>query len=159
MKPPSSPSCFTNAPDPTRRGHADREEMLSLLNELLEAERAGAKVTLRLSREANDPAVDAALQAVAIDEARFCTMLCLQIERLGEAPTKKTGDFYQKVMALDGMDARLRLLDRGQGWVVRKIREVLPRIVDGALRKDLGDMLATHERNIEACKRLSARGR
>lgn len=132
--------------------------MLSLLNELLEAERAGAKVTLRLSREASDPAVDTALQVVAIDEARFCAMLCLQIERLGGAATRKTGDFYQKVMAVDGMEARLRLLGRGQGWVVRKIREVLPRVADGLLRKDLGDMLAKHERNIEICERLSARG-
>lgn len=159
MKPSNSPPCFRNAPDPIRRGHADREEMLSLLNELLEAERAGAKATLRLSREASDPAADTALQVVAIDEARFCAMLCLQIERLGGAATKKTGDFYQKVMELDGMEARLRLLDRGQGWIVRKIREALPRIADGVLRKDLGYMLAAHERNIAICEGLAARGR
>jgi hypothetical protein len=57
-------------------------------------------------------------------------------------------------MALDGIEARLRLLNRGQGWVVRKLQEALSRIGDEALRHELREMLTVHERNIEHCDRL-----
>jgi hypothetical protein len=154
----SSPPCFLHEIDPSYLGYADRDEVLSLLNELLEAERAGAKVAVRLSQSTSDSSVDEALQAVAVDEARFCAMLCRQIERLGGAPTRTTGDFHEKVMALDGLDARVRLLNRGQGWVVRKLREALPRIGDEALRHELHEMLSVHERNIERCAGLPTGG-
>jgi hypothetical protein len=154
-EPYSSPPCFLHEIDSSYVGYTGREEVLALLNELLEAERAGVKVAVRLSQEASESAVDAALQALAVDEARFCAMLCQQIERLGGAPTRRTGDFHNEVMAVDGIEARLRLLDRGQGWVVRKLREALPRIADEALRHELQEMLTVHERNIEHCDRLS----
>ena len=59
-------------------------------------------------------------------------------------------------MALTDPGARLDLLNRGQGWVVRKLRDVLPRVRDIDLRRDLQEMLAVHERNIETCTGLSA---
>jgi hypothetical protein len=153
----SSPPCFLHELDPSYLGYADCNEVLGLLNVLLQAERAGAKVAVRLSQAATDQAVDTALRAVAKDEARFCAMLRQHIERLGGTPTRKTGDFHDKVMALDTMEARLRLLNRGQGWVVRKLREALPRIHDDALRHDLREMLMVHERNIADCGNLPIR--
>ena len=48
----SSPPCFLHELDPSYLGYADRDEVLGLLNELLEAERAGAKVAVRLSHGA-----------------------------------------------------------------------------------------------------------
>jgi hypothetical protein len=75
-EPYNSPPCFLHELDPSYLGYANRDEVLSLLNELLEAERAGVKVAVRLSQDASESAVDAALQALAIDEARFCAMLC-----------------------------------------------------------------------------------
>ena len=127
---------------------------MAVLNELLEAERAGAKLATRMSQDANDPRVDTTLQAVAIDEARFCGLLCRLIETYGVAPSRRTGDFYGKVMALDGLDARLKLLNRGQSWVVRKLKEVMPKITDEAFRKQLQGMLEVHERNIDQCEHL-----
>ena len=53
-----------------------------------------------------------------------------------------------KLLAIDDTRERLDFLDRGQGWVVRKLREALPGIDDAELRDDLADMLETHERNI-----------
>jgi len=47
------------------------------------------------------------------------------------------------------------LLNRGQGWVVRKLREMLPRVRDSGLHADLCEMLRSHEINIE---RLNAVG-
>ena len=38
------------------------------------------------------------------------------------------------------------------GWVVRKLRELLPRVRDDALHRTLLEMLAAHERNIESAE-------
>jgi nitronate monooxygenase len=43
---------------------------------------------------------------------------------------------------------RIIFLNRGQGWVVRKLREILPRIRDNHLQADLNEMLRSHEANI-----------
>jgi hypothetical protein len=108
-----------------------------------------------MSNEAAMPAAGMVLRDVARDEARFCAMLTTQIRRLGGVPSLATGAFYDKVMALTDADQRLDLLNRGQGWVVRRLQEALPRIDDAALRADLQEMLDVHVRNIAACTRLS----
>ena len=46
------------------------------------------------------------------------------------------------------LEARLVFLNRGQGWVVRKLREMMPRIPDDALYVDLAHMLSSHVANI-----------
>jgi len=51
-------------------------------------------------------------------------------------------------MALSDDKERLALINRGQDWVVRKLREALPRITDDKLAKDLSVMLTSHEDNI-----------
>jgi hypothetical protein len=155
MKSFGSPPCFLHELASDSTDATGTEEIVAILNELLEAERAGAKLAARMSRDADDQRVDATLEAVAIDEARFCGMLCGLIEAFGVAPSRRTGDFYEKVMALDSLDARLKLLNRGQSWVVRKLNEVMPKINDEAIRKQLQGMLEVHERNIDQCERLS----
>jgi hypothetical protein len=147
----SSPPCFMHELDDAYLGYLGRGELLAMLNELLEAERAGAKVVGRLSRAAPDAAMATILHAVAQDESRFCAMLGRQIARLGGTPSQATGAFHDKVMALPDWGARLDLLNRGQSWVVRKLRDAVPRIRDDALRCDLKDMLERHERNIQSC--------
>ncbi len=132
----------------------DQTAMLDLLGQLLEAERAGARSVGRMSNEAPASAAGLVLREVARDEARFCAMLTGHIKRLGGTPSLATGAFYDKVMALRDADQRLDLLNRGQGWVVRRLQEALPRIGDGALRADLQDMLDVHARNIATCARL-----
>ncbi|HWA49323.1 MAG TPA: 5-formyltetrahydrofolate cyclo-ligase [Dongiaceae bacterium] len=132
----------------------DREMLLDLLGEMLVAERAGARSVGRMSNEAPSSAVGLVLREVARDEARFCAMLTFHINRLGGTPSLATGAFYDKVMALRDADQRLDLLNRGQGWVVRRLQEALPRISDAALRADLQDMLDVHARNIATCARL-----
>jgi nitronate monooxygenase len=39
-------------------------------------------------------------------------------------------------------------LNHGRGWVVRKLRELLPRVRDNSLHTDLSEMLRSHEANI-----------
>src|SRR5690606_36376240 len=82
------------------------------------------------------------------DEVRWCGVLTDAIESLGGTPSRRTGDFFQKTMAIANMDERLAFLNRGQAWVVRKLRALLPRIGDEALRNELGVMLSSHDDNI-----------
>jgi nitronate monooxygenase len=58
------------------------------------------------------------------------------------------GAFYAKAMAIDDLAARIGFLNRGQGWVVRKLREIIPRVRDAALYADLNHMLSSHVANI-----------
>ena len=74
-------------------------------------------------------------------------------------PSDQVGGFYEKAMAIQGFDARLAFVNRGQGWVVRKLRGLLPRVRDDGLHEVLRLMLAAHERNIgSANEALAARG-
>lgn len=150
----ASPPCSMHELDSVALGYVGKAEVLTLLGQLLEGERAGARSVGTMSKEASDPQVGAALRGIAGDEARFCAMLIRHIGRLGGIPSSATGAFYDKVIALEVPEQRIDLLNRGQGWVVRKLREALPRIDDGVLRDDLRDMLEVHERNIETCTQL-----
>lgn len=148
----SSP-CSLHELGPASRGLLDRAETLELLNLLLEGERAGARGLGAIGREA--PAEHRSLLAdIARDEARYCAMLTGHIERLGGKPSKKTGSFYDKLIGTDGLGAQVDLLDRGQGWVVRKLGEILPRIEDTDLHRDLQEMLEVHQRNIASCAEI-----
>ena len=124
------------------------DELLAFLNEMLEAERAGAKALLHISRESKEKtAADLAMQ-VHHDEARWCAMLIATIRLHGGVPSEATGAFYEKVLAIADAKARLAFVNRGQGWVVKKLKEAIPRIADEHLAKDLTVMLTSHEENI-----------
>jgi hypothetical protein len=75
-------------------------------------------------------------------------MLSEHLKALGQAPSSKTGAFYEKAMAITDMAARVAFLNRGQAWVVRKLREILPKVRDDRLHGDLKTMLEAHDANI-----------
>jgi hypothetical protein len=126
----------------------NREELLDFLNIMLEAERAGAKALLRVSQETDQADVSALARAIHLDEAKWCAMLTKAIRKFDGEPSDKTGQFYEKVMAIQGASERLALVNRGQDWVVRKLREAIPRIQDAQLAGDLTVMPVSHEENI-----------
>ena len=129
-------------------GPISRDELIDFLNELLEAERAGARVALDSARDAKDPETVKLLKAIQDDEARWCAMLLRQIRVLDGAASPRMGAFHGKAMAIGDLKERLAFLNRGQGWVVRKLREVTPRVRDDALFADLSHMLSSHIANI-----------
>lgn len=145
----ASPVCYAAEADDSYMGYLGREELIAALDELLEAERAGVRVGARLVQTAGDPASLALARTIRRDEARWCRMLSGALRRLGARPSTKVGPFYDKVMALDGFESRLALLDRGQAWVARRIKEALPKIRDDRLHADLTAMLEAHIANIE----------
>ena len=150
----SSPCQMAEAPA-SYMGYLERDEILALLNELLRAERAGARGVAAMVKQAAGAAAEL-LPAVVRDEAGFVGMLSRHVTQLGGEPTAATGDFLAKLLAIDGFTARLALLNRGQAWVARRLRAAIPRIAEPALARDLRAMLDVHERNIEACERLIA---
>jgi len=125
-----------------------REELLTFLDQMLEAERAGARALLHVAKDTSRADVATMAGAIQKDEARWCAMLIAAIKKLKGQPSEATGAFYDKVIALDGDTERLALVNRGQDWVVRKLREALPNITDGELANDLSIMLTSHEENI-----------
>ncbi len=127
---------------------AEASEIIDFLNRLLEAERAGARVALESARDAANGPLAELLQSIRHDEARWCAMLLGQIQRLGGTASPRMGDFHSRAMEIADLNARLVFLNRGQGWVVRKLREMMPRIQDEALHADLSHMLSSHVANI-----------
>jgi hypothetical protein len=156
---PSSPACSMHEADDAYMGYAGKAELIAVLNELLEAERAGARVTLESARMAGTGPVAELMWTVHRDEARWCAMLLRQIKTLGATPSANVGNFYDKAMAIAGLVERITFLNRGQGWVARRLREVLPRIRDEALHGDLTEMLRSHETNIALANDVVGRGR
>ena len=143
-----------NSPAPTGSAStssaapSERDEILATLNELLEAERAGARVAMETERELSQPDVAALVADIHKDEVRWCGMLMRTIKSMGATPSSETGAFWGKAMAIADIDDRLRFLNRGQAWVVRKLQALIPRIDDAAVRADLDSMLQAHHHNI-----------
>ena len=84
-------------------------------------------------------------------------MLLKWITRLGGSPSDHTGDFFEKCLAVPTLLDRVALINRGQGWVVRKLKEVLPKIRDSQMHADFSEMLASHEVNIARANETCAR--
>jgi len=133
-----------------------REELIAFLNELLEAERAGARVTLESARAARSGPIAKLMSDIQRDEARWCAMLARHLKALGITPSMKVGAFYEKAMAITDLGERIAFLNRGQGWVVRKLREAMPRIRDNHIHADLSEMLRSHEANIAIANGISS---
>ena len=145
---PASPACLAHEADDAYMGYATKDELAAFLNELLEAERAGTGVALKSGKAAAGTSFAELLRDVHRDEARWCAMLLKQLKALGAPASTKIGAFQDKALAIEGLPERMAFLNRGQGWVVKKLREMLPKVRDDALHRDLAEMLHSHEVNI-----------
>lgn len=148
---------MNDLPLPDSAAHTPRDELVANLNELLEAERAGARVTLETARQSRHPTIVELMQYIQHDEARWCAMLLRQIRALGGTATPRMGAFYEKAMAIDDVAERIAFLNRGQGWVVRKLRELIPKVENPSLSADLHHMLSSHVANITLANSTDAR--
>lgn len=125
------------------------------LNELLEAERAGVETLSRLFAEARTPEMLKLFEQVRDDEAWSCAGLARSVKTLGGVLSEKKGDFAEKVMSEPTLAARLRLLNRGQGWVVKRLDGLLGESLPASVSEFLTEMKKRHIVNIEACDRLA----
>ncbi len=130
----------------------DTSELAQNLRTLIEAERAGVFVARALLAEVNDPDYRSLLEEILDGERDSCRLLGRMILRLGEKSGSVVGDFHEKVMALDGDAERLKLLVKGQEWVVRKVDELLDGDLETSFAEDLDEMKRVHVLNIDLCK-------
>ena len=154
---PSSPACSMHEASDAYMGYAGKDELVAFLDELLEAERAGARITLESARVAGTRPLTELLRTIHRDETRWCAMLLRHVKALGAIPSARIGAFYGKAMAVDNLGERIAFLNRGQGWVVRRLHEILPRVRDHQLHADLLEMLQSHEVNIALANNVVGR--
>jgi hypothetical protein len=134
----------------TKTQTLDRDQIIAGLNELLEAERAGVQTLARLREDAPAEFLDH-LRRIGADEAWSCAGLHKSVTTFGGEPTSKTGDFADKVMALDGLTDRLELLSKGQKWVSRRVERLIEVETPSEVHEFLVEMLRRHDENIAWC--------
>jgi hypothetical protein len=134
-------------------------ELGALLNTLLEAERAGAKLLGAYIDELpqNSPAWTR-LRAIQADERRNCAVLIHLLLEAEVAPSSAVGDFYEKGLAIRDWRQRLEFLNRGQLWVTRRIAEAVPLVAAAAGKDALLAMHASHLLNVDLCEELNKHG-
>jgi hypothetical protein len=153
---PASPVCYAGEMGPAYGGYFTDAELVALLELLLEGERAGERATALLAAECPSNEAAILLASIKRDETRFAGMLAWLIGKLGARPSDKIGAFYDKIVAVEGFGARVKLLNRGQAWVVRKLDESLPRVRDDRIHAALKGMRGAHEVNVARCDALIA---
>jgi len=125
-------------------------QLEAMLNQLGEAERAGGRVLHELVELAESLELKELLKKVGHDEGYYAGELAAHVRRLGGQPSNRTGDFVEKVRAVDNFKGKLELLNRGQRWVIRKIEEQLPTLTEPRLKAFLTVMAQGHRVNIAA---------
>jgi uncharacterized protein DUF6306 len=126
----------------------------AFLNQLLEAERAGAKLLSAYLDELPPDSIKwKSIRAVQLDEARNCAVLVHLLLEAEVRPTPAVGDFYGRGMAILDWRERLVFLNRGQAWVAKRLAAALPRVPQTA-RKPLQEMVDSHVANIRRCEAL-----
>lgn len=132
------------------------DDLARLLNTLLEAERAGAKVLAAFVDQMTSlpPEARARLAGIQRDESRNCVILIDLLRHFDRQRSRATGDFLDRALAIQGTRERLEFLNRGQAWVARQIAAALPRIRDARVREALAMMRTSHLDNIHACEAL-----
>jgi nitronate monooxygenase len=126
------------------QGGDEDADLVDWLQELLSAERAGARVMLDSARQTEDPQLLERLHALHQGEAESCRRLRRSLQRLGAEPGRELGAFHAKAMAIEEMAERLRFVARGQRWVARRLAQRLPRIRQAWLREELRAVLRLH---------------
>lgn len=123
-------------------------------NEMLEAERAGAKaLVVYMDDWPRHGAEWKVLRKVHEDEAHNCALIGKLVEKSGQAYSHATGKFYDKAVAVKGKRERVEFLVRGLKWAVKKFEEALPSLEPEA-RDIFVRMRDSHLRSIAACERI-----
>ncbi len=131
-----------------------REELIGLLNRLLEAERSGVRAVSGMLKPLPNGELKEGLKKAKADEARYVAGLHALLKQLGVVPSEKVGDFAEKLLSIDGIAEQLKFLNRGQGWVAKKIEALLPTLTDQAMRDFFTEMLDTHRKNIAWAEKM-----
>ncbi len=153
----SSSPCLSSEVNNEYMDSSTEAELIQFLEELLSAEQAGARVTIRSMLDCENNDYKELFRSIYYDEARWCDMLTNWLCRLGHEPSYRVGEFYQKAMNIKDYEQRIDYLNKGQAWVVKKIKSLLTGITNVALEEDLNCMLISHVANIALTKKKQTR--
>jgi hypothetical protein len=148
----ASPPCFMHERE-VGYVFLSTSEVLRLLNELLEDQRAGVKAVSELWPRTFDATAREMLKDIVRDESRHCAMLTRHILRLGGTASKETGTFLSTLRAACDT-SRIDLLKRRQQDIMRLVHAHRHRINDQLLRWDLEEMAAKHVLHSSLCEDL-----
>ncbi|HEU4353836.1 MAG TPA: DUF6306 domain-containing protein, partial [Burkholderiales bacterium] len=130
------------------------QRVTEFLNEMLEAERAGAKaLVVYMNDFPRNSETWKILRQIQADEAHNCALIGKLLERSGTPYSHATGKFYDKAVAVKGPKARLEFLVLGLKWAVKKFEQALPQL-DPEASDVFVKMRDSHLRTIAACERL-----
>lgn len=121
---------------------------------LLEAERAGVKSLNEIMPLIEDGHLKSHLLIYLRDEGMNCQILTTMIKNLGQDPGDRTGDFIDKIRALDSTDEKLKLLIKGQEWVAKQIRYNRELINSASSMFFVEAIKIQHEINVDNLKQL-----
>ena len=125
---------------------------IDFLNEMLEAERAGAKaLVVFMDEHPRNGEPWKVLRNVQADEAHNCVMIGDLLKRAGRDYSHATGKFYDKAIAVKGKRERIEFLTRGLRWAVKRFEQALPELEPHA-RDVFAKMRDSHLRSIAACE-------
>jgi nitronate monooxygenase len=128
---------------------------LDFYNEMLEAERAGAKaLVVYMDDFPRNGEAWKVLRRIQADEAHNCALIGKLVEKSGQPYSHATGKFYDKAIAVQGPRARLEYLIRGLKWAVKEFETALPQM-DAHARDVFTKMRDSHLRSIAACESLA----
>ena len=121
----------------------------ALLNQLLEAERAGHALLEAMSEETADQEIKSLFADFTELEVGDVSVLEGLIRLHGGTPSTKVGDFAGKVLHIDNLHDQMNLLSRGQAWVARKIEQALALKPPPDIAAFLKEMANRHRHNME----------
>ena len=124
-------------------------ELETILNRLLEAERAGHQLLDAMSQETSNPQLKALFANITDVEISDVSVLEGLIRLHGGTPSTKIGDFVDRVLSLDNLNDQITLLSRGQAWVARKVEQALALNPPLDIAAFLKEMANRHRHNME----------
>ncbi len=132
----------------------DMQQLITFLNTLLEAERAGVKVLSDMIREVDDEDLKSMMREFLSDEGMNCQIFSTLIKHLKGEPSKNIGNFVDKIQALKNTNEKLQLLVKGQEWVAKQIRINRSLFKPGSLSFFMESIKVQHEENVDAMKKM-----
>jgi len=134
-----------------------REQQIAFLNRMLEAERAGAKALMAILDDSpRNGAAWAALRRIHNDEAHNCVLIGKQLERLGADYSHATGEFLDKLLAIQGARARVQFLAQGLRWAVKRFDEAAQSL-DMEAQETIARIRQSHLRSIDVCDAVATK--
>jgi len=133
-------------------------QLEALLNQLLEAERAGHQLLDAMTEETADPQIKALFANFIDVEVGDAAVLEGLIRLHGGTPSNKTSDFAKRVLSIDNLHDQLNLLARGQAWVARKVEQALALHPPPDIAAFLKEMANRHRHNMEWARAEAIKG-